>query len=184
MFCRALLAALMVAACTAAHAQTVTQLAHLPPDGAFVTFLMTDGTVMAQGDGESDWWKLTPNNKGSYVNGAWTRVADLPSGYQPLYFASAVLPDGRLVISGGEYLSGNFAFTNTGAIYDLLANTWTAIGHPRGWGFIGDSPSTVLPNGRFVVGEKLQKNLAYLDPTTLKWTALPNAGKNDFNAEE
>jgi hypothetical protein len=184
MFRRALLAALMFAACTAANAQTVTQLAHLPPDGAFVTFLMTDGTVVAQGNGESDWWKLTPNNKGSYVNGSWARVADLPSGYQPLYFASAVLADGRLVISGGEYLFDSFAFTNMGAIYDPLADKWTAIGHPKGWGFIGDSPSTVLPDGRFVVGEKLQKNLAAFDPATLKWTALPNTGKNDFNAEE
>ncbi|HTT99833.1 MAG TPA: hypothetical protein VMF58_17415, partial [Rhizomicrobium sp.] len=47
-------------------AQTLTNLAHQPPDGALITFQMTDGTVLAQGNGENDWWKLTPDNKGSY----------------------------------------------------------------------------------------------------------------------
>jgi len=167
-----------------ASAQTMKRLTHQPPDGALITFQLTDGTVMAQGFSESDWYILTPDNKGSYLNGTWKRVADLPSGYQPLYFASAVLADGRLVISGGEYLFDQFAFTNLGAIYDPLTNKWKSLGHPKGWGFIGDSASAVLPDGRFVVGDKLKKSDAALDPATLKWTILPNKGKNDFNAEE
>lgn len=177
-----LLAALLAAA--PCRAQSMQRLAHQPPDGALITFQLTDGTVLAQGYGESDWFKLTPDNQGSYVNGTWSRMADLPSGYQPLYFASAVLADGRLVISGGEYDFDLFAFTNKGAIYDPLSNAWSMIGHPQHWGFIGDSPSVVLPDGKFVVGEKMQKNLAYLDPATLAWTELPDTGKNDFNAEE
>jgi hypothetical protein len=167
-----------------ATAQTVVSLKNQPPDGAIITFQMTDGTVLAQGNGESDWYRLTPDNTGSYVNGKWARMANLPSGYQPLYFASGVLADGRLVISGGEYNFDNFAFTNKGAIYDPVANTWTTIGHPKGWGFIGDSPSTVLPTGQFLVGEKMKKNLAFLDPATLKWTAVSFKGKADENAEE
>ena len=167
-----------------ASAQTMKRLTHQPPDGALITFQLTDGRVMAQGFSESDWYILTPDNKGSYQSGTWKRVADLPSGYQPLYFASAVLADGRLVISGGEYLFDQFAFTNLGAIYNPLTNKWKSLGHPKGWGFIGDSASVVLPDGRFVVGDKLKKSDAALDPATLKWTALPNAGKNDFNAEE
>ena len=166
------------------NAEAVKQLAHPAPDGAIITFQMTDGTVLAQGYGDSDWWKLTPDNKGSYVNGTWKQVATLPDGYAPLYFASAVLADGRLVISGGEYNFGQFAFTNQGAIYDPVADKWKVIGHPKGWGFIGDSASVVLPDGRFVVGEKLKRNLAALDPKTLKWTELPNSGKNGENAEE
>ena len=165
-------------------AQTVTRLTHQPPDGSLITYQMTDGTVMSQGFGESDWYKLTPDNKGSYVNGTWTKVANLPSGYQPLYFAAAVLADGRLVISGGEYNFDQFAFTNKGAIYDPAANAWTMIGAPKGWGYIGDSPSIVLPDGRFVVGYKFHKQMAYLDPATLKWTAMPSTGKNGWNAEE
>jgi hypothetical protein len=42
----------------------------------------------------------------------------------------------------------------------------------------------VLPDGRFVVGNKLDKRLAALDPKTLTWTALSSAGKSDFDAEE
>ncbi len=165
-------------------AQTVQKLAHQPPDGALITLQLTDGTVLAQGYGETDWYRLTPDNTGSYVNGTWTKMASLPSGYSPLYFASAVLADGRVAILGGEYNFDQFAFTNLGAIYDPLANTWASLGHPKGWSFIGDSPAIVLPGGQWLVGEKMKKDLAFLDPTTLKWTALPYLGKNDENAEE
>ena len=165
-------------------AQTMHNLTHQPPDGALITFQLTDGTVLAQGNGESDWWKLTPDNKGSYLNGTWTKMANLPSGYQPLYFAEAVLADGRVVISGGEYNFNQFSFTNLGAIYDPVANTWTALDHPKGFDYIGDSPSTVLPDGRFLLGAKFKKLMATLDPATLKWTSVPYKGKNDFNAEE
>jgi len=41
------------------------------------------------------WYTLTPDNTGSYINGTWTQVASLPSGYSPLFFSSAVLPDGK-----------------------------------------------------------------------------------------
>ncbi len=166
------------------NAQTLTRLAHQPPDGALITYQLTDGTVMAQGGGESDWYTLTPDIHGSYLNGTWKRVANLQSGYQPLYFAGAVLADGRLVISGGEYNHNEFSFTNLGAIYDPLANAWTPLSHPAGFDYIGDSPSVVLPDGRFLLGAKFKKLMAALDPKTMTWTAFPNAGKNDFNAEE
>jgi Kelch motif len=31
--------------------------------------LLTDGTVMLADNGCQDWWKLTPDNTGSYLNG-------------------------------------------------------------------------------------------------------------------
>src|SRR5437667_4824855 len=34
--------------------------------------LLTDGTVMLADNGCQDWWKLTPDEFGSYVNGTWT----------------------------------------------------------------------------------------------------------------
>ena len=139
---------------------------------------------MAQGNGDSDWWRLTPDNTGSYVNGTWTQLASLPAGYVPDAFASAVLADGRLVIEGGEYNNGNFVLTNLGAIYDPATNKWTALTPPKNWNYIGDSPSLVLPNGKFVVGNKLTKHMAALDPKTLTWEELSSAGKSDFNAEE
>ena len=96
--------------------------------------LLTDGTVMLADNGCQDWWKLTPDEFGSYVNGTWTQLASLPDGYSPLYHSSAVLPDGRLIIEGGEYIFSNGVFTQSGsdqgAIYDPLANTWTLVAPP------------------------------------------------------
>jgi hypothetical protein len=179
-----MLVALVLAIGCVSFAQTLKSLTHQPPDGAILTFQLTDGTVMAQGFGDSDWWRLTPDNTGSYVNGTWTRLATLPAGYVPDAFASAVLADGRLVIEGGEYNNGNFTLTNLGAIYDPSANTWTSLAPPKGWSYIGDSPALVMPNGKFLVGNKLTKQMAALDPKTLTWQAVPSAGKSDFDAEE
>ncbi|HTT82202.1 MAG TPA: hypothetical protein VMF67_01845 [Rhizomicrobium sp.] len=179
------LAAGLVMASAAAHAQKVVRLTNQPPDGALVTFQMTDGTVLAQSDDENTWYKLTPDDTGSYVNGTWSQVASLPPGYQPLYFAAAVLADGRLVITGGEYNQNNFAFTNQGAVYDPVKNVWTVLKPPKGWKWIGDSPSSVLPDGRYMVGDKFFNKVAALDPKTLQWTELPSKGKNEkWFAEE
>ena len=41
---------------------------------------------------------------------------------------------------------------------------------PSNWGFIGNSPWTVLSNGHLLLGQKLTKRAAELDPTTLTWT--------------
>jgi hypothetical protein len=168
----------------AALAQTLTALKHQPPDGVGLSFQMTDGTVMAQGNSGNDWWKLTPDNTGSYVNGTWTQLASLASGYDPYAEASAVLADGRLIIEGGEYNFGDFTLTNLGAIYDPLTNVWTPVLAPKGWDYIGDSPSIVLPNGNYLIGNKLTKQMRELNPVTMKWTTAVSKGKKDFNAEE
>jgi hypothetical protein len=167
-----------------APAQTLTTLTHQPPDGAGIGFLLTDGTAVFQGYGLSDWWKLTPDINGSYVNGTWSQLASLPSNYQPDAFASAVLADGRLLIEGGEYNFNSFTLTNLGAVYDPRANTWTPLTPPPGWDYIGDSPSVVLPNGHFLIGRKLDMQVAELDPVTMTWTLMGSSGKSDFNAEE
>ena len=61
-------------------------------------------------------------------NGTWAQVASTASNYGPLYFGSAVLPDGRYIIEGGEYNNGSDAWTKLGSIYDPVANAWT-VGH-------------------------------------------------------
>jgi len=178
--------ALLLSISGTSSAQTLQTLVHQPPNGAGIGFLLTDGTAMFQGGSCSDWWKLTPDISGSYVKGTWKQVASLPSGYSPLYFASAVLADGRLVIEGGEYseCGGQFTLTNQGAIYDPAANKWTMLTPPKGWKYTGEPPSVVLPDGRYLLSNKLDKRLAALDPKTLKWTAMKSTGKSDFNAEE
>src|ERR1700675_1447625 len=95
--------------------------------------LLTDGTVMLQDAGCQDWWKLTPDQFGSYLNGTWTQLASTPTGYSPLYHSSAVLPDGRVIIEGGEYNFLKPVWTNLGAIYDPLSDTWTMVNPPAGW---------------------------------------------------
>jgi hypothetical protein len=175
---------LLLAASGLIQAQTLQTLVNQPPDGVGISFLMTDGTVITQGNGESDWAKLTPDNNGSYLKGTWKSIASLPAGYVPDAFASAVLADGRLIIEGGEYNNNQFAFTNMGAVYDPVKDTWTMQKPPKGWGFIGDSPSAVLPNGKFLLGSKFDKRDAELDPVTLTWTEVSSTGKNDRDAEE
>jgi len=178
---------ILVFACTGISlAQKLQPLQNQAPDGAIVEYLMTDGTIVVQGGSCSDWWKLTPNVNGSYIKGTWTQIASLPSGYAPYANAGAVLADGRLLIVGGEYsdCGGEFTLTNQSAIYDPKTNTWKMVAPPKGWYDIGDSPDMVLPDGEFLLGRKTNKDMAVLDPTTLKWTEVGSTGKADFNAEE
>lgn len=102
--------------------------------------LLTDGTVILHQYCGRQWYKLTPDQYGSYVNGTWKRIAPLPAGYASLYFGSAVLIDGRVVIEGGEYNYCQGVWTNQGAIYPRL-NTWTTIAPPPTWSTIGDASS-------------------------------------------
>jgi hypothetical protein len=158
--------------------------------GAANPLLLTDGTVMVQEGGCQHWWRLTPDDTGSYVNGMWSQLASLPSNYSPLYHSSAVLPDGRVIIEGGEYNFFNPVWTNLGAIYDPLANTWTSVSPPSFFGgfgpfpqTIGDAQSIVLANGQYLQADCCTKQEALLDPKTLTWTAT-GAGKFDIHDEE
>jgi hypothetical protein len=152
---------------------------------AAIEWLMTDGTVLVQdGNNANAWYSYAPDSSGGYSDGTWTKLPSMPSGYAPSAGSSQVLADGRFLFSGGEYNNNNFDLTNLGAIYDPFKNTWTALGHPSGWGWIGDSPSTMLPNNLFLIGDKLHTWDATYDPTTGKWAHVGDAGKADFNAEE
>ncbi|MBV8799110.1 MAG: hypothetical protein JOY77_07610 [Alphaproteobacteria bacterium] len=167
-----------------ASAGTIVNLKNQAPEGVDIAFQLTDGRVLGQSFTETHWYILTPDNKGSYVNGTWSRAADLPSDYGPYAFSSAVLADGRVVVQGGEYTFGNFELTNRGEIYDPTKNTWTKLNPPPKWHYIGDSGAGVLADGRYFVLDKLNTRMAALDPSTMTWTALSTKGKNDFNSEE
>ena len=56
-------------------AQTWTPLSHQPNFSASTALLLTDGTVMVHDAGAQNWWKLTPDKQGSYVNGSWSKLA-------------------------------------------------------------------------------------------------------------
>jgi Kelch motif len=159
------------------------------------TFLLTDGTAMMQESGSIDlrlgrpmwatnrWWKLTPDQFGSYANGTWSQLAD--SHVARRYFASSVLADGRVVVCGGEYSGIDNAVVendnNTCEIYDPVADRWTMFDSPKlpdppgtTWTEIGDAPCAVLPDGTFLLGAINGPSVAKLDPATLTWTAKDN----------
>jgi hypothetical protein len=157
------------------------------PAGLCNPLLLTDGSVIAAQCDTKSWYKLSPDAAGNYADGSWTAIATLPviggTQYQPQYHASAVLPDGRVIIMGGEYNGGGKeVWTNLGAIYDPVANTWTAVAAPTGtqWTNIGDAQSVVLADGTFMLGGCCGNPAvdALLDPATLTWTATgaPSAG--------
>jgi hypothetical protein len=187
----ALALGVMLAFSSLAGAQSWTALNHQPTFYAGPALLLTDGTVMVQemtgfqGVGTANWWRLTPDSSGSYQNGTWTALASMPTGYAPLYYASAVLPDGRVVVEGGEYIGFSSAESPLGAIYNPATNTWTSIAPPSGVTQIGDASSVVLPNGTFMLGPCCFQTTDYLlNPSTLTWTATGSTGKADYNAEE
>jgi hypothetical protein len=162
------------------------KLKNQPPFNTDTALLLTDGTVMMHQYNSNKWWQLTPSNTGSYITGTWTALGSMKSGYAPLYFASAVLPDGRVLVEGGEYNNLDPIETNQGAIYDPVANSWTVVNPPTGWRTIGDSPAIVLPDGTFMIGQGGEPSTlqANFDEATLTWTAVTNSGKADGFSEE
>jgi hypothetical protein len=152
---------------------------------AAFAILLTDGTVAVHELEGVRWFKLTPDVMGSYANGTWTQLASAPNSHAPLYFGSAVLPDGRLVVEGGEYdgMGGGAAETTKGDIYDPVTDKWTVIAPPSGWTQIGDASGIVLADGRFMLASCCTAAQAILDASTLTWTAT-GMGKKDQNSEE
>jgi hypothetical protein len=150
-----------------ADAQTWAPLTTSPPVSFGAMMLLTDGRVLLHeepncgspqppgcvGNDYTAWYTLTPDINGSYTSGTWTQVASLPGGYAPLFFASAVLPDGKVIVQGGEYQNGSDAWQSLGALYDPVANTWTATTPPIASAnqAFGDAESVVLPNGTWMV---------------------------------
>jgi hypothetical protein len=142
--------------------------------------LLTDGTVLVGSAGTNQWYKLTPDKKGQYNDGTWTAIAQAPSTDCPLYYANQILTDGRMIENGGEYnVCGNGEST-AGALYDPVANSWTAVSPPSGWTEIGDADSIILPNGTYMLAECCNSNqaLASISGTTVKWTAQTGYGSN------
>lgn len=173
------------------HAQWQS-LTNTAPTNIGAVLLLTDGTVVGHEEPDTvqslatvNWYRLTPDMNGSYVNGTWSQIATLPSNYCPLFFASAVLPDARLLVEGGEDNTCDMqheSFTNQGAIYDPLANSWTPVNPPSGWAAIGDAPAAVLANGTYMQGAYSNPD-ALLDASTLTWT-ITGTGKFDPDQEE
>jgi hypothetical protein len=178
-----------------------TPLVNAPPFGTPGTMLLeSDGTVLVHNEpdnnttgGTNQWWKLTPAANGSYADGTWSQIASMPADYTPLYFASAILPDGRMIVEGGEYIGENAVWSDQGEIYNPVTNTWANVNPPPGWTNMGDAASDVLPDGTFMLQQPCNTCLtnpdltvddALLNAKNLTWTVIPATGKTDPNDEE
>jgi hypothetical protein len=176
---------------------TLSALAHQPPEPVFLAMLLTDGRVLAQaapdpahGVSAADFFILTPDAAGSYANGHWHQAASPPTGYAPWATSEAVLPDGRVLFLGGEYNRDEYSIpfkpsglTNMSALYDPVADSWTMLPAPPGEDYIGDPAGVLLPDGRYVFGDKLTNRMFAFDLATMQWGALPFTGYTTDFAE-
>jgi hypothetical protein len=156
---------------------------------------LRDGRILIHEEQAGDahqWYFLTPDIKGSYVNGTWSQAASLPAYYAPFYFSSQVMLDGKVLVEGGEYNLGAAAWTTLGALGTITPHgpmTWTANTPPKGWATIGDAQSVILANGVYMQANCCTtENELYSGPnlwtatsSTLSarnneqgWTLLPN----------
>jgi hypothetical protein len=126
---------------------------------------------MVQQSQGTAWYKLKPDSNGSYINGTWTALASMNDSR--LYYASMVLPDGRVFVGGGEYGTG----TSTVEMYDPVANSWSRITSWTG-GDIGDSTGKVLPDGRVLLLPRFGGYWIY-NPQTDVWVSSGAKGGND-----
>ena len=199
---------LVVGVVGTAASQTWTPLTNQAPVSMGAMLLLTDGRVLVHeepncnpgtgcvGSDYTAWYTLTPDSTGSYINGTWTKVASLPTGYSPLFFSSAVLPDGKVGIQGGEYNCPTTgcadAWQSLGALYDPVADTWTSISPEvtNSWQVDGDAQSIVLPNGTWMTAAccaKVQSKSTfplyfYFNESALSFTS--EASSSDGKADE
>ena len=180
--------------CGLASAQHWVAAPTFPGAGAGAAILMPNGGVLVEevsgpallgGTATGNWYVLWPSNTGDYSAGFWGGpVSTSGYGYAPLYFAEAVLPDGHVIMMGGEYNFGSKADINFGALYDGNAGKFISkLGPPPGWSTVGDAPSVVRANGQFMLGDCCSSQQALFHPSTKSWTST-GFGKADPNSEE
>ena len=185
---------LAVAWCGIANAQapftagTWTKLTNTPASAVGHAMLLTDGSILVIANTcntTGNWYRLVPDSTGSYLNGTWSSAGNLPTGYNPLYFASSVLPSGQVVVMGGEYNGCGAVWTTLGALYNPVGNKWTSLTAPTGWSTVGDAQSVILPNGHMMMANccSTQEAILTLTGTTASW-ASTGTGKFDENDEE
>jgi len=100
-----------------------------------------------------------------------------------MYYASAVLADGRVLVAGGEYNGGtDDVELNAAEMYDPLRDIWSDLPTPKGWTQIGDAASCVLADGRVLVGNLGDRRTAIFQPGPDTWSDGPL--KEDTSSEE
>ena len=147
-------------------------------DGVGAMLQLRDGRILVHHEngtgnlnwGYTDWYYLTPDAYGSYVNGTWSPAGNLDASYQPLYFSSQTLLNavnhgnstncpsgqqcGQIILEGGEYNANAGVWTNQGAIGTYVpfngGTKFTSNSPPTGWPNIGDAAGVILFNGAYL----------------------------------
>jgi hypothetical protein len=160
--------------------------------------LLPDGSVMVNGEtsngtkqnplsaASSNWYKLTPVG-GSYDQGTWTQLASMATPRR--FFGSVVLPNGKVLVVGGEYYNTSRTPTdiNSAELYDPVANSWKPVASvPTSDNLFGDGNLEVLPNGHVLGGWLNGSNTFIYDPSADKWNTYANSNllNKDTDAEE
>jgi hypothetical protein len=149
--------------------------------------LLSDGTVMIQGGGaqttSANWYKLTPDATGSYINGTFSPRASM--SLPRLFFGTNVLPSGKVFLLGGEYSGPDASqprISSKGEIYDPVTDSWSPIpDHPESF---GDDPSIVLANGKVLAGSLSTPHTFLYDPATNTWSQAGTKLRSERSDEE
>jgi hypothetical protein len=161
-----------------------TALARPAPNASNTMLLETDGSVLMEGGGVTNtWYRLTPSSSGSYIQGTWSQVASM--NLPRLYYASNVLPDGRVLVLGGEYSGalGQQNDSSAGEIYNPVTNAWSTIATYPGTSF-GDEPTAMLPGGAVLAGFNAGPQTYVYNPTANRWSAAAEKLRDDRSDEE
>lgn len=152
-------------------------------DAGQLTLLLPNGQLFVHGGGGNaspDWYLVTPDSSGNYVDGIWTQAGSM--NVARLYFGSTVLPNGEVFVVGGEYASDE-AFSNSAEIYNPVTNKWTmAASSPLP--MVGDEPTELLPDGNVLVGDIEDNGTEIYNPTANTWSAGGTKVHNDQSDEE
>ncbi len=168
--------------CRTLLASNWTALVQVPPTEIQTMELLTNGTVLASTYSDQ-WYLLTPDSSGSYVDGSWSRLADEPTQRQ--YYGSNVLQNGNFFLVGGEYIGGSSTPTdsNTGDIYDPATNSWSAIA-PFPQAHFGDDPTMLLENGDILAGYLSGPQTYLYNIAANTWTPTGTKNNSDASDEE
>lgn len=152
--------------------------------------LLTDGSVMVQTESPAlpaqgvtkTWAKLTPDSSGNYQNGTWSALASMSLERQ--YYNSFVLPNGKVLIIGGQNTGPTGAKTDTprGEIYDPTTNTWSSIAQfPAAT--LGAGMATLLPTGKVMVAATNTVDTYLYDPVSNTWSATGQRLNSDQHGQ-
>jgi len=133
--------------------------------------LLADGTVLAAG-GDIGIFSPGPFASTEIYNpasGVWTAAGNLATAR--IYHTATRLPNGSVLVAGGESLISPIVVEATAEIYDPAAHTWSAT-ESMSVARAGHG-ATLLPNGKVLLagGDSSTPSAEIYDPATGHWAA-------------